>query len=197
MGAESVSGLRMGVESGCGLAVRQVQGKGDEGVPAYLTKEQRPLPNMETAAVFRMAIPSLSPGASITLVVEVVFYEAIRPFPAEVAQNEKQLVIYHGSSYFFSPYACFTQSSNFKVTTSKLESYTKVSPTNNADDIITYGPYPNVPPSSSNKISIHFENNGPFLSVMELERVIEVSHWGNIAVEEHIHIVHSGGCGLR
>ncbi len=27
--------------------------------------------------------------------------------------------------------------------------------------------------------------------------MIEVSHWGNIAVEEHVHIIHSGGCGLN
>ena len=26
------------------------------------------------------------------------------------------------------------------------------------------------------------------------ERIIEVSHWGNIAVEEHVHIKHIGVC---
>ena len=179
-----------------GIVCLQIQEKGEEGVPVHLTKEQRPLPNMETASVFRMVIPSLSPGASITLQVEVVFYEAIKPFPEEVTQNEKQLVIYHGNSYFFSPYTCLTQSSNFKLPSStKLESHTKVSPTNHADDTITYGPYSDLPPHSSSKISVHFENNGPFLTVVELERVIEISHWGNIAVEEHVHVVHSGGCG--
>lgn len=30
------------------------------------------------------------------------------------------------------------------------------------------------------------------MRVRKLERVIEVSHWGNIAVEEHIHIEHVG-----
>lgn len=41
-------------------------------------------------------------------------------------------------------------------------------------------------------MAIHFENYTPFLTVTKLERVIEVSHWGNIAVEETIDIVHSG-----
>ena len=41
---------------------------------------------------------------------------------------------------------------------------------------------------------LHFENNGPFIGVVALERIIEVSHWGNIAVEEHVHIKHIGVC---
>lgn len=39
---------------------------------------------------------------------------------------------------------------------------------------------------------MHYENHTPFLTVTNLERVIEVSHWGNIAIEETIDIVHSG-----
>ena len=39
---------------------------------------------------------------------------------------------------------------------------------------------------------MHEENNAPFLTVTDLERVVEVSHWGNIAVEEHVDIRHTG-----
>lgn len=39
---------------------------------------------------------------------------------------------------------------------------------------------------------VHAENNNPFLTVTHLERVIELSHWGNIAVEENIQMRHSG-----
>lgn len=39
---------------------------------------------------------------------------------------------------------------------------------------------------------MHYENHSPFLTVTRLERTIEISHWGNIAVEETIDIVHSG-----
>lgn len=45
---------------------------------------------------------------------------------------------------------------------------------------------------STEAIVIHYENQTPFLTVTNLERVIEVSHWGNIAVEETIDIVHTG-----
>ena len=39
---------------------------------------------------------------------------------------------------------------------------------------------------------IHYENNSPFLTVTRMTRVIEVSHWGNIAVEETYDLIHSG-----
>lgn len=32
----------------------------------------------------------------------------------------------------------------------------------------------------------------PFLAVTKMTRVLELSHWGNIAVEETIEIVHNG-----
>lgn len=39
---------------------------------------------------------------------------------------------------------------------------------------------------------VHYENNAPFLTVTHMTRVIEVSHWGNIAVEESYDMVHTG-----
>ena len=42
------------------------------------------------------------------------------------------------------------------------------------------------------QLVVHFENNMPFLTVTRMTRLIEVSHWGNIAVEETYDLVHSG-----
>ena len=39
---------------------------------------------------------------------------------------------------------------------------------------------------------IHYENNSPFLAVSHLLRLVEVSHWGNIAVEETLDMHHTG-----
>jgi len=33
-------------------------------------------------------------------------------------------------------------------------------------------------------VRIHFENNTPFVVLKKASKTIEVSHWGNIAVEE-------------
>lgn len=41
-------------------------------------------------------------------------------------------------------------------------------------------------------MKIHYENNAPFLTISSITRIIEVSHWGNIAVEETIDLRHTG-----
>lgn len=163
----------------------------EEAIPAPVLKES-PLPQQDQAAAYKVTIPSLAPGASVTIVVETVFYNAIVAFPSHINQGDNQLVKFAGSSYVFSPYPSSTQSSVFSLPNTNIESFSRVAPTNSADKTITYGPYSEVAAYSYSKIEIHFENNGPFLSVAEVERVIEVSHWGNIAVEEHVHIKHVG-----
>lgn len=41
--------------------------------------------------------------------------------------------------------------------------------------------------------AVHYENNHPFAHVTELEREIEVSHWGNVYFEERYSLVSWGG----
>lgn len=163
----------------------------DNSVDIPVIKDQ-PLPTHATANVYKLTIPSLSSGDTVTIVVEVILFQAITPFPTSITQNERQLVKMIGNSYIYSPYPSKTQSTTFTLPSSNIESFSRVAPTNNAEETLTYGPYADVDPFTYTKVEIHFENNGPFLAVTELERVIEVSHWGNIAVEEHIHIRHIG-----
>ena len=42
------------------------------------------------------------------------------------------------------------------------------------------------------RIELNFENKNQFLTVTRLERVIEISHWDNIAKEETIDLLHTG-----
>lgn len=172
----------------------QVQvGKGETTGMAVV--KDRPLPDHKEAAVYKITVPSLSPGSSVTVVVELVLFKAILPFPLEITQSENQLVRFTGNSYMYSPYPSKTQSTTFTLPNTNIESFSRVAPTNSAEKTLTYGPYSDVAPFSYAKVDIHFENNGPFLMVVELERIIEVSHWGNIAVEEYLHIRHIGWYG--
>ena len=152
----------------------------------------RPLPDQNEAAVYKITIPSLSPGESTTVIVDLILSRAILPFPMEITQSENQLVKFTGSSYVFSPYLSKIQSTTFNLPNTNIESFSRVAPTSSAEKTLTYGPYSDVAPFSYSKIDVHYENNGPFLMVAELERIIEVSLWGNIAVEEHVHIKHIG-----
>lgn len=46
--------------------------------------------------------------------------------------------------------------------------------------------------SLQDTFKVHYENNSPFLTITSMTRVIEVSHWGNIAVEENVDLKHTG-----
>lgn len=139
---------------------------------------------------FSMTLPA---GASNPVVyIETVFTKSLKPFPSSIGQSERQLVQYFGNVYVYSPYPTVTQKTTVHLSSRNVESYTQFKPSTQADSTITYGPYDNVAAFSHEPMTIHFENFTPFLTVTRLERTIEVSHWGNIAVEETIDIVHSG-----
>lgn len=135
----------------------------------------------------------LTPGSSIVLEVELSLYEAMRPYPVEITQQEKQYVIFKGNHYYYSAYATTgKQTTTVNLASDRIESYSQLKPTSKSDSTITYGPYDAVPTFKFDEMSVHFENNAPFLTVEKLIRLIEVSHWGNIAVEETIDLVHNG-----
>ncbi|XP_059148604.1 dolichyl-diphosphooligosaccharide--protein glycosyltransferase subunit 1-like [Physella acuta] len=142
---------------------------------------------------FRVTLPSaLDVSKSVTVDVEAVFSHILRPYPSEITQAEKQLVVLDTNLYFYSPYTTVSQTTVVHTANSNIESYTKTKPVTQSDSTITYGPFDEKAPFSEAQLKVHEENNSPFLSVTTMERIVEVSHWGNIAVEEHIDMRHSG-----
>lgn len=143
--------------------------------------------------LFRVTLPSpLQAGNSVTVSMDTVFSHTIEAHPAKIGQNDKQLVRFVANVYHFSPYPTTTQTTTFVLPTASPESYTRVKPVTAQDTNIVYGPYSSVAPLSSKSVTLHYENNGPFMTVLSLDRLIEVSHWGNIAVEEAVLVYHSG-----
>ena len=67
-------------------------------------------------------------------------------------------------------------------------SYTKTKPVTQSDSTINYGTFGKKSPFSQ----MHFENNNKFFTLTRLEKVIELSHWGNITIEETIDLLHTG-----
>ncbi|KAH7938454.1 hypothetical protein HPB49_023728 [Dermacentor silvarum] len=132
------------------------------------------------------------PGKSVKLVVETTFSHLVTPHPTHITQAERQLALYQGNHYFLSPYVTETQVTRVSLPTPKLESFSKLKPVTHSDNLVTYGPYEQVKPYTEDKLTVHYENNNPFLTVTNLERAIEVSHWGVISVEEVIDLRHTG-----
>lgn len=142
---------------------------------------------------FSITLPNpLNKGETTTLEVLYILTRSQEPFPAEISQSESQLVYYRDSAEVLSPYYIKQQTTFIKTPSSKVESFTRVEPTNRASTDLKYGPYNDLPPYSFSPILVHFENNNPFAHVEELVREVEISHWGSIQIREHYTLVHAG-----
>lgn len=71
---------------------------------------------------------------------------ALSPYPVTITQKEKQLVLFKGNHYFYSPYRVIKQTTNVNVGTRNVESYSKLNPVTQTDVGFTYGPYPEQKP---------------------------------------------------
>jgi len=147
----------------------------------------------QSGTFFRVDLPSaLGAGKDTTVEVEATFTHCLKPYPSKITQAEKQFVEFAGNSHFYSPYKTSTLTTIVNCASSTIESYTKTKPVSASESTITYGPYENLPAFSQSAMDVHYENNAPFLTVTDLDRTIEVSHWGNIAVEETVDVLHTG-----
>ncbi|XP_027365735.1 dolichyl-diphosphooligosaccharide--protein glycosyltransferase subunit 1B [Abrus precatorius] len=134
----------------------------------------------------------LRKGETTTLEVLYILTHSLEPFPVEISQSESQLVYFHDSAILLSPYHVKQQTTFIKTPSTRVESFTVVEPTKRAGTELKYGPYDNYHPYSYSPVLVHFENNNPFAVVEELEREIEISHWGSIQVTEQYRLAHAG-----
>ncbi|XP_048403593.1 dolichyl-diphosphooligosaccharide--protein glycosyltransferase subunit 1 [Stegostoma tigrinum] len=134
----------------------------------------------------------LAVGVKVKLALESTFTHVLQPFPTHIAQAEKQFVVFEGNHYFYSPYPTKTQTTRVKLASRNIESYTKLGNPSKSEDSIDYGPFKDIAGFSQDTLRVHYENNSPFLAIVSMTRLIEVSHWGNIAVEETIDLKHCG-----
>lgn len=147
----------------------------------------------QSGKFFKVGLPSsLAAGGKLRVKVETVLSHVLRPFPTQITQAERQLVVFQGNHYLFSPYPTRSQSSRVRLASKTAESYTKLGNPSKSDEVIEYGPFRDVAAFSQDTMKIHYENNSPFLTISSITRIIEVSHWGNIAVEETIDLRHTG-----
>lgn len=102
--------------------------------------------------------------------------------------------LYNSSSHFF------TSSPNAKVHSygigSQLDHNDKVT---KSGSVVTFGPFENVPPfgvggnAEIPSARVHYQYDQPIVGVVELDRLVEVSHWGdNLAVQDKVWLRNDG-----
>ncbi|KAH8282486.1 hypothetical protein KR054_007884, partial [Drosophila jambulina] len=161
---------------------------------AYIAVKDNADKNVQVRKNDEQSFTFTFPKASVkqTFVVETVSSKGIVPHPEEIRQNDKQFVRYVGNLHLYSKYKTNAQKATVKLSSSNILSHTQVKPYSVSANKITLGSYENVEAFSQEPLVIHYENSSPFVTVNTLERTLEVSHWGNIAVQEAIQMTHTG-----
>jgi len=149
----------------------------------------------------RIAFPSpLKPGATRTIGISYYLLEAYNPLPASIKQEEPQYLAYSFSAYAPSVYTTSKQKTEVKFPTANIPDYTKLPAGADGKQFpqkqgtkLVYGPFGEKPAGAVEPVQVWFEFTKPVLHVSELERDIEVSHWGgNVAFEERYTLFHRG-----
>jgi len=140
---------------------------------------------------FRVELPQpIQPGSTTGITLQQVYTHMLLPYPAEITQEQAQLVQYAGNAAFFSPYKSTKQKLTVKLGTTHVESFT--SGGSQRSDEIDYPAIKNVAPYTHKDLSVHYENMTPFATITKMVKEIEVSHWGAVSVEDRVELVHGG-----
>lgn len=89
-------------------------------------------------------LSSLAAGAQLKAKVEMTFSHVLKPFPTHITQAERQLVVFQGNHYLYSPYPTRSQTTRVRLASKTVESYTKLGNPSKNDEIIEYGPFRDV-----------------------------------------------------
>lgn len=150
------------------------------------------LKNLYNITLYAVKLDSpLATGERLQINIQEQYYNRMTPFPREITLMEDQLVLFSDSSVFYSPYLVETQRVSYKVPSTPI-SFTESLESSQSSGDVNYGPYTETAPFTVNNIKIHFENNIPFAVFKKVTQKIEVSHWGNIAVEGFYKLANEG-----
>jgi len=132
----------------------------------------------------------LNPGGTKTVVVNEIYFGGMEPLPKRITLHEDQKVVLTENTVYFTPYIVLSQTITFKLASSPL--------TYSDDDgklrgaTLEYKTLQTVDPFTHKPTRIHFENNTPFTVFKKVVKTIEVSHWGNIHIEESYQLANEG-----
>ena len=135
---------------------------------------------------------SLKSQEEFTIEIKEDYFNLLKFFPKKIKIKQSQNMLYEDSINTLSIYATKSQTTliNLPKTMKALLSYTTENSHRSGNQLKytlnNLNPYEYVP------LSLHFENNKPFVVFNYVNKTYMISHWGNIAVEEQYQIENIG-----
>ena len=127
------------------------------------------------------------------IIISEYYSDQFELLPKEIYLTDNQYVVFHSTKNFISFYKTKQQTTrvSLPIEKNKILSYTKSNAAVDLDKII----YTFMEEKDSyffEEFDVHFECNFSLIQFNSVEKIHEVSHWGNIAVEERYQIVNVG-----
>nr|CUU98608.1 hypothetical transcript [Hymenolepis microstoma]CUU98609.1 hypothetical transcript [Hymenolepis microstoma] len=142
---------------------------------------------------YDIEIPKVNAGKRFKLTISSYFTGLLKPRPAQITQADSQFVELLVNVAHFSAYPTKKVTTTVTLGSGQILFFSEdIEPVKKSINKIIYGPFENVTPFEKRVAKFNYENNSPFLAITSLERSIEISHWGNIAIENQVSIRNYG-----
>eukprot|EP01005_Ploeotia_sp_CARIB1_P002067 NODE_97_length_1632_cov_475.971429_g95_i0.p1 GENE.NODE_97_length_1632_cov_475.971429_g95_i0~~NODE_97_length_1632_cov_475.971429_g95_i0.p1 ORF type:complete len:457 (+),score=122.17 NODE_97_length_1632_cov_475.971429_g95_i0:65-1435(+) len=154
----------------------------------------KPLDGAPAGATFykvTLAAP-LPETDEVEVEIETVFTGVIQPFPRELTQKDNQLAIFWDNLHFFSPYPTTEEVVTVNLASSTVEAHSPTEGAEVSESSIKYKEANDLEPYAFDLFMAHYQNNKPFVIAEDIQRTVQVSHWGALQVEEAYKIRHTG-----
>jgi len=127
------------------------------------------------------------------LYIEENYYNRLQMLPQKIVLRENQYVVFHDSINFISSYVTNNQKTDVILPSDRTDilSYSDQYSKKTREKIHYKLDFP-VEALKVHPLRIHYENNNPIVVFNTAHKIFEVSHWGNIAIEERYQIENVG-----
>ncbi|KAK9467584.1 Ribophorin I [Lipomyces arxii] len=167
------------------VVILEVKEKRDDFL-ASTNVELVPTSEEKNATFYKVSlVMPLAPGQVSNIQVATAVFHSTVPQPKAIKQPEAQFLLWRGSRLTMSPYEVVRQRMKVKVSDKGAIAYSK----SKGDPVVegstlTYGPYMNTLPYSSDPIAVRYEYHFPLVEVTKLKREFWVSHYGGVLETE-------------
>ncbi|CAO1630039.1 unnamed protein product [Parajaminaea phylloscopi] len=142
--------------------------------------------------------------SNITIAVEMAFHHLGEALPRAVAQKESPSLLWKGDAqpralYGAGKVRVKARSPSSRVLSQKIVPARDDDKVTKSGSVITFGPFENIAPLSlagsdaSSTAQVHYTYDQPIVGIVELDRHVEVSHWGDsLAVQDKVWLRNDG-----
>jgi len=157
----------------------------------YKITENLKIKNEYNATLYKIELdPPIKAGGVKKIRISETHWGRMQPLPKKIDTKEDQKMILEDNLYFFTPYTVLSQTITYRLSATPLSFSDEEGRVRGSSLDYRFASTVNGFQRRSNRI--HFDNNTPFVIFTEVIKTIEVSHWGNINVQESYKLANEG-----